>query len=200
MARLPAATRESVPPEQVEEFDRIVETIGRVPPVGPYSALIHAPKALRLADGLNQYLRNESSLSLKTLELAMLVVARELDCQHIWNDHARVARAEGVPDDVITALRDRKPLPSMDDDVAAVINYGQEWFRPQSGARRVSGGPGAIRQPGSGRVDRHHGRLRPACLLGKRLRPRPAAQPHRAAAARVEKRLTTETAEFFIAL
>ena len=92
MARLPAATRESVPPEQVEEFDRIVETIGRVPPVGPYSALIHAPKALRLADGLNQYLRNESSLSLKTLELAMLVVARELDCQHIWNDHARVAQ------------------------------------------------------------------------------------------------------------
>ena len=129
MARIPAATRESVPAEQVEEFDRIVESIGRVPPVGPYSALIHSPKALRLADGLNQYLRNESSLSPKTLELAMLVVARELDCQHIWNDHARVARAEGVPDDVITALRDRKPLPPMDDDVAAVINYGQEWFR-----------------------------------------------------------------------
>ena len=82
MARLPAATRESVPPEQVEEFDRIVETIGRVPPVGPYSARAQGAAAGRRPEPV--HLRNESSLSLKTLELAMLVVARELDCQHIW--------------------------------------------------------------------------------------------------------------------
>ena len=129
MARIAAATRDSVPEEQREEFDRMVELFGGVPPVGPGLAMIHVPKAHRLATELNNYLRQESSLSTKVLELVMLVTAREFNCQHIWNDHAGVARAEGIPDAVVDALRDRKELPPMDPDVAAVINYGQEFFR-----------------------------------------------------------------------
>ena len=46
-------------------------------------------------NALNKYLRTESSLPKKIQELAMLVTARENDCQYIWNAHAASARAAG---------------------------------------------------------------------------------------------------------
>jgi 4-carboxymuconolactone decarboxylase len=82
------------------------------------------------------YLRNESSLPKKIQELAMLVTARELDCQHIWNAHAGSARQAGVPNALVDALRDRKELPSLSPDEAVVVHYGQEFFR----THRVSRG------------------------------------------------------------
>ena len=66
----------------------------------------------------------------------MLVTARELDCQHIWNAHATSARQAGVPDAVVDNLRDRKDLPELAADEAAVVQYGREFFR----THRVSRG------------------------------------------------------------
>ena len=128
MARISAATRETVPQNQVDEFDQLVEDLGGVPPFGPGSVMIHVPKAHQLATALNNYLRRESSLPDKALELAMLLAARENDCQHIWNAHAASARAAGVSDGVVDALRDRQELPEMDDVERAVINYAREFF------------------------------------------------------------------------
>src|SRR5205807_5476738 len=93
MARLPMSTRESVPEGQRTIFDEMVKGLGAVPRYGPGSVLIHVPKAHQRATLLNHYLRDESSLPKKIQELAMLVTARELDCQHIWNAHAASARA-----------------------------------------------------------------------------------------------------------
>ena len=136
MARLPAATRESVPDNQREAFDEIVKGLGSAPRYGPGSVMIHVPTAHRWASGLNHYLRDESSLPRKVQELAMLVTARELDCQHIWNAHAVSARKAGVPGALVDALRDRKELPALAADEAAVVHFGREFFR----TRRVSRG------------------------------------------------------------
>ena len=136
MARLPLATRESVPEGHRTTFDEIVQALGSVPRYGPGSVMIHVPKAHLWASGLNRYLREESSLPKKIQELAMLVTARELDCQHIWNAHAASARKAGVRNEIVDALRDRKELPALAADEAAVINYGREFFR----TRRVSRG------------------------------------------------------------
>ena len=129
MARIPAATRENVPSDQVEEFDQMVQNLGGVPAYGPGSVLIHVPKAHQAATALNNYLRNDSSLPAAALELAMLLAARENDCQHIWNAHAGAARAAGVQDAVVDAIRDRKELPPLADLERAVINYAREFFR-----------------------------------------------------------------------
>ena len=136
MARLPIATRESVPEAQRAIFDEAVQGLGSVPRYGPGSVMVHVPKAHQWATGLNHYLRDESSLSKKIQELAMLVTARELDCQHIWNAHAASARQAGVPNAVVDALRDRKELPGLAADEAAVVHYGREFFR----THRVSRG------------------------------------------------------------
>ena len=129
MARIPTATRESVPADQRAMFDEMVQGLASVPRHGPGSIMIHVPKAHHWATGLNQYLRNESSLPKKIQELAMLVTARELDCQHIWNAHAASARQAGVPDALVDALRDHQELTGLAPDETAVMHYGQEFFR-----------------------------------------------------------------------
>ena len=91
--------------------------------------MVHVPKAHRWATGLNHYLREESTLPKKIQELAMLVTARELDCQHIWNAHAGSARKAGVRNEIVDALRERKELPGLAADESAVVNYGREFFR-----------------------------------------------------------------------
>jgi 4-carboxymuconolactone decarboxylase len=136
MARLPIATRENVPEAQRALFDELVQRLGSVPRHGPGSVMIHVPEAHRWATGLNDYLRNQSSLSKKVQELAMLMTARELDCQHIWNAHAASARQAGVPDALVDTLRERQALPELAPDEAAVVHYGREFFR----THRVSRG------------------------------------------------------------
>lgn len=129
MARLPTATRDSVPADQRAMFDEIVQSLGAVPQYGPASVLIHVPKAHRWVFGLNRYLRNESSLPAKVQELAMLVSARELNCQHIWNAHSPSARKAGVPDALVDSLREDQELPELAADETAVVQFGRELFR-----------------------------------------------------------------------
>jgi len=68
--------------------------------------------------------------------LAMLVTARELDCQYIWNAHAASGKRAGLSPDLVEALRDKKPLPALKPDEEVVIRVGQEFFR----THRVSRG------------------------------------------------------------
>src|SRR5256712_12380265 len=98
--------------------------------------MVHVPQAHLWATGLNHYLRDESSLPKKIQELAMLVTARELDCQHIWNAHAASARKAGVRSEIVDALRDRKELPGLAADGAAAVHYCRGFFR----THRVSRG------------------------------------------------------------
>jgi 4-carboxymuconolactone decarboxylase len=129
MARIPIATRESVPENQRAAFDEMVQRTGSVPQHGPGSVMIHVPEAHLRATQLSNYLRNESSLPQKIQELAMLVTARELDCQHIWNAHAASGRRAGLSDALVDALRDKHDLPTLPPDEAAVVDYGQAFFR-----------------------------------------------------------------------
>ena len=73
MARLPLASRDSVPEDQRATFDEMIRELGAVPRYGPGSVMVHVPKAHQWATALNHYLRDESSLPKKIQELAMLV-------------------------------------------------------------------------------------------------------------------------------
>ena len=136
MARIPLASRETVPENQREAFDEIVKAAGSVPRFGPGSVVLNIPHAHQRLMGLNRFLRSESSLSKKLQELAMIVTARENDCQYIWNAHAASAREAGVPAALVDALRERQDLPKLADDELAVVRFGQEFFR----THRVSRG------------------------------------------------------------
>ncbi len=134
MARTPAVTRESVPEAQRETFDAIVAERGGVPSGGPGSAMLNAPEVAQRALGLALFLRTDTSLEPRIRELAMLVAARENDCQYIWNAHAPPGRQAGLRNELVDALRDRRELTNPQADEAAVVEYGQQFFR----TRRVS--------------------------------------------------------------
>ena len=104
MARLPLASRATIPAGQEAAFDEATQNGANIPAYGPGSVMAYVPEAWQRATALNQYLRNEGSLPHRAAELAMLVVAQEMDCQHIWKAHEASARAAGVPDDVVNAL------------------------------------------------------------------------------------------------
>lgn len=129
MARIPVATRESVPANRRDTFDEIVAERGGPIERGPVSVLINSPEMAKRASQLSSYLRQDSTLSAKIQELAMLVTARERDCQFIWNAHAASGRRAGLSDALVDALRDKTDLPQVADDENAVVNYGREFFR-----------------------------------------------------------------------
>ena len=129
MARVPAVTRESIPDDQKTAFDRVVEDRGGIPAGGPGSVLLNAPEVAERVLGLAQFLRTDTSLEPRIRELGMLVAARENDCQFIWNAHAPLARRAGLRDAIVDALRDKKNLPRLEPDEAAVVNLGREFFR-----------------------------------------------------------------------
>ncbi len=130
MARVEPATRESVAADQRDAFDEFVKQRGSVPTTGPLSIMINAPEMLARGEHLRAYLRgDESSLPANVRELGMLVTAREMDCQFIWNAHAAFGRQAGLSDGLVDNLRDRKPLNGLSPEEAAVVDYGREFFR-----------------------------------------------------------------------
>ena len=78
---------------------------------------------------LTSYLRYETTFSKKIQELAIITTARAMDCPYVWNAHAPAARRAGVSDALVDALRERRPLPPMGADEAAVVNYAMEFYQ-----------------------------------------------------------------------
>ena len=136
MARVKSATLESVPEHQREAFDAFVAQRGSIPTTGPLSVMLNAPEMLARGEHLRAYLRgDESSLPENIRELAMLVTAREMDCQHIWNAHAGSAREAGLPSKLVDDLREKRELTGLAPDEEAVVNLGREFFRTHKVSR-----------------------------------------------------------------
>jgi len=128
MARIPLVTRDRVREDLRHIFDAVSSGPGGAG-TGPMSVLKYSPEMARRAIPLFEYVRNESTLPQKVRELAMLTTARATDCPYIWNAHAALGRRAGLRDDVVDALRDRKPLPPLLEEEAVVIKLGMEFFQ-----------------------------------------------------------------------
>ncbi len=133
MARIDPPTRDLIKEELRDIFDEVSAPPSGVG-TGPMSVLKHSPEMSRRATPLFNYVRNESSLPPRIRELAMIVTARATDCQYIWNVHAPAARRSGLSDDLVDALKHKRPLPPMPRDEQAVVKLGLEFF----GTHRVS--------------------------------------------------------------
>jgi 4-carboxymuconolactone decarboxylase len=130
VARIPTASRESVPQDQLAAFDEMVNQRGSVPDIGPISIMINVPELSKRGEHLRAYIRgDESSLPANVRELAMILTAREMDCRFIWNAHAAFGRQAGLSDELVDNLRDKKDLPTLSPPESAVVNYGREFFR-----------------------------------------------------------------------
>jgi alkylhydroperoxidase family enzyme len=122
MARVQQITEKSqVAPEHHHVFDRVAQARGRV--AGPYSILFHNPPVADRADMLANTLRE--LLAPQEFVLIALAVARAKDCLFVWSVQAPNARRAGVPDGVISAIRDRSSA-GLSEDQADIVSYATQ--------------------------------------------------------------------------
>ena len=128
MARLPVLTRNQAPEAFLDAFDAETADSGGVVESGPGSVMIYSPEMRRRANQFVGFFRDVTDLPHKLQELAMLLTARHMDCQYIWYAHAARGRQQGLSDEMVDALRERKPLPDLPADEAALVAYANEMF------------------------------------------------------------------------
>jgi 4-carboxymuconolactone decarboxylase len=87
---------------------------------GPFNAFLHNPALGKHWSAIGETLRFRTRLDRRLFELAVLVIAVHWRSGHEWAAHAALARAEGLSEDVIAALKtgDR---PSFDRDDEKIV-------------------------------------------------------------------------------
>ena len=114
MARVPYVSMDDLAKDKQPIYDRIAETRGSIEGGGmpnSFRLLMNSPAAAEAVGHLGEYIRLHSTLDPAARETAILGVARALNSQYEWAHHEPVARAVGVRDAVIEAIRSgRAPM------------------------------------------------------------------------------------------
>ncbi len=109
MAKLPYISRDELPEDKRHVYDRIAETRGSVDHI--FRLLLNSPDAAEVATSVGEYIRYRSPLEPAIREIAILGVARELNCDYEWAQHEPIARRDGVSDNTIESIRSgRAPM------------------------------------------------------------------------------------------
>ncbi|MBX9593723.1 MAG: carboxymuconolactone decarboxylase family protein [Roseomonas sp.] len=90
---------------------------------GPFLALMHNPGLAMRVQALGEHLRFGTGITQSLVELLILVTARKWTCQYEWFAHARIARAEGLPEPIIAAIAAGQRPADMNDDQALVHDF-----------------------------------------------------------------------------
>jgi 4-carboxymuconolactone decarboxylase len=101
--RLITSRDQDLSPEQIDAFDWVVESRGRM--IRPFEVLLHSPAMAKHIAELGARVRFRSSLSDHDRELVIIAAAHIHGCTFEWDSHLPLARAAGVRDEVIEHLR-----------------------------------------------------------------------------------------------
>ncbi len=125
MARIPLIEKkELLPPEHHRIYDVIAQSRGAVR--GPFTALLHSPEIADRTAHLGSYIRFESQLDPKIIELAALVASRELECRHEWAAHVAHAARAGISQETIRAIHQRQGPENFSFEEAQIVSCVQE--------------------------------------------------------------------------
>ncbi len=102
MARLPDPLDHLDAPAR-RIYEKIAAKRGAVR--GPFASLMHHPALAEKVGDLGEYLRFGGTLPGDIRELAILITAASVRQGYEWIAHAKVARREGLGDDVIERVR-----------------------------------------------------------------------------------------------
>lgn len=120
-------TKSQLSPDRAEEFDAIVEVLGRVG--GPFGVLLHSPGLAERVCRAGAQVRLGSQLTMVERELALLSTSREKDAVYEWATHAPVARKHGVREEAISAIRDGASTAELDQDERDIVEFVRELLR-----------------------------------------------------------------------
>lgn len=119
----PSRIRE-IAPEQLSDAQKAaIEAVlggrGRIP--GPYKIWLHSPLMMQRLERLGTFLVNESSLTKREQELAIVCIARHWHGKFVFTVHTRVARELGIPDSVLDDIGAGRMPELVDKREAAVV-------------------------------------------------------------------------------
>jgi 4-carboxymuconolactone decarboxylase len=93
---------------------------------GPGGIRLYSPSVAETMTAVNEYLRRKSGLDPRLVELAILVTAREMDCEYVWTAHEPAALKAGLGQGVIDTVKYRKPLTEIGEKEAVIIQLGRD--------------------------------------------------------------------------
>jgi 4-carboxymuconolactone decarboxylase len=76
--------------------------------------------------GVNDYLRRKSDLDPRLVELAILVVAREMDSEYVWTAHEPAAQKAGLAQEIIDIVKYRRPVTTLGEKEAVIVQLGRD--------------------------------------------------------------------------
>jgi 4-carboxymuconolactone decarboxylase len=133
MPRIPLVDPQNLTPEQKRVYDAatgLPNREGSLPP--PYQFALHCPELTDKWQQLGELLRYRTSLPRRLSELAILITARHWTCQYEWYAHEPCARAGGVADSVIEAIRTGVRPAFAQPDEQALYEFVTELYRRRS--------------------------------------------------------------------
>lgn len=96
---------------------------------GPGAIRLYSPSVAEPMTAVNDYLRRKSGLEPRLVELAILVTAREMDCQYVWTAHEPPALKAGLQQEIIDIVKFRRPLTKMGEKETVIVQMGRDVIR-----------------------------------------------------------------------
>ena len=128
MTRIRTITdRAQLPPEQQHEWDAILAERGRVR--GPFGVMLHSPELSMGFLASVHSAHGNGVVSDALHELAILAVAYEDDAPYQWSAHVAAARAAGLGDGAIEAVRSGGDTSGLGEDERGVIELCRQLCR-----------------------------------------------------------------------
>jgi 4-carboxymuconolactone decarboxylase len=112
--------RNELSAEQQQVFDATAGPRGGFVPT-PFHVLLESPQLASHMQALGAFCRYRTGLSPRFSEMVVLMVAAHFEAEYELYVHLPIAKKEGVPDNVIAAIR-AKQVPKFDDAESKLIH------------------------------------------------------------------------------
>lgn len=120
--RLPAIKRDALD----DAGKKLYDERGAVDSFGPGAIRLYSPPVSDHMGAVNDYLRHKSGLDPRLVELAILVMAREADCEYVWTAHEPQGLKAGLKPEIIDIVKYRKSPEGLAEKDAVIIQLGRE--------------------------------------------------------------------------
>jgi hypothetical protein len=95
------------------------------PGPGPTHITVYSPRELDLGIPSGE----KSPVGPRYFQLAVLIIAREIDQQYEWSSHEPAGRRQGLEQSVIDVVKYNRDVAGLSDKDATLINFGRTLFR-----------------------------------------------------------------------
>src|SRR5580658_2509536 len=121
LSRLPPVTAGDLD----EEGRRLLAARTFTPGPGPNHVSIYSPRELDLGIPSGE----KSPVGPRYFQLAVLIIAREIDQQYEWSAHEPAGRRQGLEQKVIDVVKYNRDVAGLSDKDATLITFGRKLFR-----------------------------------------------------------------------